>query len=98
MRIKRMNGSTRPSGKSEHKGYNREETAIQDMFMFLMQILRLLEKGYFFLAAKSTAWHERAISVEQSSGEVGRFLQRFGRWDYDLYFCPNAFAKPKRLS
>ena len=41
-------------------------------------------------------WIEHAIKSSASLPEVPDLLHEFNRWDYDQYFCPNPFSKPRR--
>jgi hypothetical protein len=71
------------------------------MLTFLGDVWAPHTGGYVFLAAKmpdTGKWQESAIRILSIRRETGRFLERFSRWGYDLYFCPNAFNKPKRLA
>jgi hypothetical protein len=54
---------------------------------------------WFFVSTSrpgSDSWRDHAIASEDINGELRAFLKRHSRWDYDLYFCPNAFSEPSR--
>lgn len=56
---------------------------------------------YTFLGFKRVSdgkWIDKAIKIKNSafSTELFDLLTQFNRWDYDQYFCPNAFSKPRR--
>lgn len=56
---------------------------------------------YTFLGFKRVSdgkWIEKAIKIKDGafSTELFDLLTHFNRWDYDQYFCPNAFSKPRR--
>lgn len=56
-------------------------------------------KSFVFLAfrcARSGKWREHAIQWPADHLKIGQLLQRYSRWDYDMYFCPNSFSKPRR--
>lgn len=57
------------------------------------------ENAFVFIAFRSLAtgkWHEHAIEKHEAHLEISRLLGHYSRWDYDQYFCPNAFSKPRR--
>ena len=57
------------------------------------------QKLFVFLAfrcVRTGKWHEHAIEWPANHLEMGQLLERYSRWDYDLYFCPNPFSEPRR--
>lgn len=57
------------------------------------------ESAFAFLAfrcVETGRWHEHAISKSESNLEVCRLLESYSRWEFDQYFCPNLFSKPRR--
>lgn len=57
------------------------------------------EKAFVFLAfrcVESGKWHEHAIEKHEANLEICRLLESYSRWEYDQYFCPNLFSKPRR--
>lgn len=58
---------------------------------------------FTFLAFKRVAdgkWIDKPIKSRNGgfSTDIFKLLTEFNRWDYDQYFCPNAFSKPRRKS
>lgn len=56
---------------------------------------------YTFLGFKRVSdgkWIEKAIKIRNGafSKEAFDLLTQFNRWDFDQYFCPNTFSKPRR--
>src|SRR5262245_33283490 len=75
--------------------------AAQYMRSFLTNVWDFQDEGYVFLAAKDPqlgAWNEAAMRLGDCLRKIRRFIDRYPWTEYDLYFCPNAFSKPKRLA
>ena len=54
---------------------------------------------YTFLAFKNVAtgkWIEHPIDANGGPLQARSLLETYSRWDYDQYFCPNPFSKPRR--
>lgn len=59
------------------------------------------EIAYAFLAFRNVSngkWQEYPIELRREHLKVSELLMRYSRWDYDQYFCPNLFSKPRRKS
>jgi RepB DNA-primase from phage plasmid len=57
--------------------------------------------GYVFVAARNPftgQWNERSFSIPLDWKEVREFQEKYDPEEFDHYYCPNAFAQPKRLA
>lgn len=62
-------------------------------------VLDPFENAFVFLAFRSVEsgkWHEHAIGKHEAHLEICRLIEHYSRWEYDQYFCPNPFSKPRR--
>lgn len=76
---------------------------IRRQFRFLRDVWDFCEdigdRVYTFLGFKEVAtgkWIEHVIGHGFSFPEISELLTQHSRWDYDQYFCPNPFSKPRR--
>ncbi|KKL10571.1 hypothetical protein LCGC14_2554470, partial [marine sediment metagenome] len=77
----------------------------RSQYQFFMDVWEFLNKRqssvYTFLAFRRITdgkWIERSIEIKDGafSHNVFDLLTEFNRWDFDQYFCPNPFSKPRR--
>src|SRR5262249_9531189 len=97
MRNKRVNDRARPKHWVVRKKSSADWAA--EAAAFLTRVWHL-HRGYVFLAtprATGRFWEEHGLEFPVPGHEVERLLRAPPRLLYDLYFCPNAFTKPRRL-
>lgn len=82
------------------KDYGDDRKIHQNMVGFLHDIWRgAPKKSFFFLATSDPdgkGWREHVVNASKTKTGVNKFLKTHSRWDYNLYFCPNPFSKPRR--
>jgi hypothetical protein len=82
------------------KDYDDDINIHQSMVGFLEDVWAGAPRGSFCFLASSrpdgTGWQERVIKAERMGLGLSTFLSRRSRWDYNLYFCANAFSRPLR--
>ena len=83
------------------RGYDRYW--ITEAASFLMTMWRRHPErdspSYVVVAAQNRltgAWVEYAFELANARRKVERFLDKHRRRDWDLFWCPNAFSRPKR--
>jgi hypothetical protein len=85
------------------KDYQDDEHVLHSQVGFLRDIWdtwHLVGPAYAFLAFKDVRtgeWIDRAIDVSAFDARpISKLLSRYGRWDYNQFFCPNLFSEPHR--
>ena len=61
------------------------------------------KSAFAFLGFKSVQtgkWIDRKLEMrgDHRWSQVSELLERYSRWDYDQYFCPNFFSSSRRLA
>lgn len=67
---------------------------------FLRRVWELHDAGFVFLASRNPntdRWIDEAFDVPVNWSDVEAFLTNHSHRTCDLYFCPNAFSRPRRL-
>ena len=71
---------------------------------FLLTVWDLLREhrsdAYVVVAARhpvSGKWIEQAFKVKEAEGNLRDFFRTYSRNEYDLYWCPNPFRRPRRV-
>ena len=64
---------------------------------FVRRIWSRHPSGWSFLAARSHdgVWIEKGFPV--NSNGIEQFFERYSHRRWDLYYCPNAFSRKRRL-
>lgn len=71
-------------------------TTSQTLAQAVRRIWRRHPRGYGFLAARREGrWVEAGFPID--GGSIQDFFARYWYRRYDLYFCPNAFNRKRRL-
>lgn len=85
------------------KDLDDDEYVVSSQFHFLKDVWHSWEEFdapiYTFLAFREVAtgkWIEHSVKAHAWFPEISSLLNKYSRWDYDQYFCPNPFSKPKR--
>ena len=85
------------------KDYEDDYDVVRSQFHFLQDIWDINDEidspAFSFLAFRKVTtgkWIEKAIEIPLSLQDSMELLNKFNRWDYDQYFCPNLFSKPRR--
>lgn len=83
--------------------YENDEHVLRSQFWFLQDVWdfwdNISDPVYTFLGFKEVAtgkWVEHAVEAGGALAEVSKLLTKYSRYDYDQYFCPNPFSKPRR--
>jgi hypothetical protein len=99
---KRMKGHARPYRglPMAFKDYDDDIAIHQSMTGFLEGIwVGARPRTFCFLASSrpdGTGWQEHVIHADNMTAGLNGFFNRRSRWNYNLYFCPNAFSQPFR--
>lgn len=75
--------------------------SVERQFKAAMRVWKRHVEGFVCLAARNAStdhWVERCFDVINERGAIKRFLKDHPSRVWHLYYCPNAFAEPKRLA
>lgn len=90
---KRMNDGARP--------VETNDLSVKLQASFLKRVWSRHKSGYVFLAArnpKTNSWVDKAFKVPVDVSAVQAFLTDQPDSEFDIYYCPNVFSKPRRLA
>src|SRR5262245_6197664 len=92
MRNKRVNHRAR----LKHRAV-RKTSSVAEAAAFLTRVWRLHSTGYVFLATRrGRCWKDHALNLPVRHHELVGLMRAYPPTTHDLYFCLNAFSKPKR--
>lgn len=89
----RMNGGARP--------VEVDHLSVKLQASFLERVWSRHKTGYVFLAARNPntkQWVDEAFKVPVDVSAVQAFLADYPDSEFDLYYCPNVFSRPRRLA
>ena len=103
-KIKRNNATKYSNNTAQNfKDCENDQQVLRSQFLFLQRIWNFekdkSEPVYNFVGFKEVTtgkWVEHAVVASEGFYKVSRLLRKYSRYDYDQYFCPNPFSKPRR--
>lgn len=97
----RVKAQTRPDDRHSDAFKDYDDDIHQCMVGFLSGVwMNAPKDSFLFLATTNpdgSKWREHIIRTSKVKADLYRFLRKYSRWDYNLYFGVNPFSQDRRL-